>query len=309
MKEIGIIYCPTHKPFCSSLKRWKKMAAILDAKGVEYDMALSETSHSVERLFMKMIDQGYTTIVIAGGDSALYDAVNALMKVEKKVRDGITLGVIPNGIMNDFAQFWGMTYDDIELSVDSLVQHRTRKIDIGCIRYTDKSGEQKQRYFLNSVNIGLLARIQTFRQQTRRIFWSRKLSYLISLFMMVFQKMNYLLTYTINYTEETHQVTTLCVGNALGYGQTPNAVPYNGLLDVTVVRRSLFTQFIGAIYLFLRGKILMHKRVKPYRSQMVEIDSEKPLPLSIDGHPMESPVGKFTFTVEQETINFIIEKY
>ena len=80
MKEIGIIYCPTHKPFCSSLKRWKKMAAILDAKGVEYDMALSETSHSVERLFMKMIDQGYTTIVIAGGDSALYDAVNALMR-------------------------------------------------------------------------------------------------------------------------------------------------------------------------------------------------------------------------------------
>lgn len=308
MNNIGIIYCPIHKPFASSLKRWNKIASVLDAKGVKYDMILSETSHSVERLVIKMIDQGYETIVLAGGDSALLDAVNALMKFEKKVRYNVTLGVIPNGIMNDFAQFWGMTYDDIELSVDSLVQKRTKKIDVGCIRYIDKDNKQKQRYFLNSVNIGLLARIQTLRQKTRRIFWSRKLSYLISLAMMVFQKMTYHLTYNINYTEETHHVTTMCVGNALGYGQTPNAVPYNGLLDITVVRSSLLTQFISAIYLFLRGKILMHNRVRPYRAQMVEIDSAKSLPLSIDGHPMESPQGKFTITVEQESINFIIEK-
>jgi diacylglycerol kinase family enzyme len=43
------------------------------------------------------------------------------MKEEKSVRDEVALGVIPNGVMNDFARFWGFDEDDIEQTVDWLV--------------------------------------------------------------------------------------------------------------------------------------------------------------------------------------------
>ena len=47
-------------------------------------------------------------------------------------------------------------------------------------------------------------------------------------------------------TDSIHRsVMTMCVGNALGYGQTPNAVPYNGLLDVSVVYHSEMMQLFG----------------------------------------------------------------
>jgi len=55
-----------------------------------------------------MINNGYKTIVIAGGDSALNDAANCLMREEKAVRESISLGVIPCGVMNDFAHFWNL---------------------------------------------------------------------------------------------------------------------------------------------------------------------------------------------------------
>lgn len=308
MSKIAIIYCPNHRPFVTASKRWDRVEEMLRKYNVDYDMVQSENADSVERLVTMMINNGYEDIVIAGGDSALNDACNCLMKVEKQVRDRICIGVIPNGTMNDFSAFWGLSYDDIELSVQSLVEHRVRKIDVGCIRYTNKQGEQTQRYFLNSINIGLLAKIQKLRQQTRRKFWSRKVSFAVSLLLMVFQKMEHRMTYTINYLTEQHRVTTLCVGNAHGYGQTPNAVPYNGMLDITIVRQQPLLTFVTGIYLFLRGKILMHNRVRPYRSREIEIEAPKNISVSIDGHPMESPQGKFRVTVEQEVINFIIEK-
>ena len=303
----ALIYCPNHRPFTSVKKRWERIAALLKQYDIDYDMVQSEDQQSVERLVKMMINNGYKDIIIAGGDSALNDAVNCLMAVEKSTRDGISLGIIPNGVMNDFAKFWGFTYQNLDISIAALKQHRIRRVDVGCIRYTDKHNEKRQRYFLNSINVGLLAGIQKTRMQVRKKFWSRKLSFALSLFLMIFQKVFYRITYTINSVTEDHRIVTMCIGNSLGYGQTPNAVPYNGQLDITIVRHSALYQVAEAIYLFLRGEILNHKRIRPYRARNIEIEAPKGCPISIDGHPAESPVGKYVVDVRQEEINFIIE--
>lgn len=308
MKNIGVIYCPNHRPFVSPAKRWEKIASSLDSHGLQYDMVQSERAGSVERLVSMLLNNGYENIIIAGGDSALNDAVNCLMKAERRIREKVALGVIPNGVMNDFASFWGFSYDNIDHAVESIVQNRIRKIDVGCIRYTNKNAETKSRFFINCINIGLLAGIQKLRQQTRRMLWSRKLSYMMSAVLLLFVKQFFKISYTINYVSEEHSINTLCIGNACGYGQTPNAVPYNGLLDIMVVRHSAISEILGGLYLFARGKILNHKRIMPYRSRLVELELPKHIPVSIDGHPMETPCGKCCVSVMQEEVNFIIER-
>ena len=84
----GILYCPK-TGITNKRKRWEKIQKVLDERKVEYDFVQSETSDSVERLFKMMISNGYKTIIIVGGDSALNDAVNCLMMEEQVVRDGI----------------------------------------------------------------------------------------------------------------------------------------------------------------------------------------------------------------------------
>lgn len=306
MDKAAIIYCPTHRPFTSPLKRWRKIAAVLDKYNVEYDMVQSEERQSVERLVMMMLNNGYKTIVIAGGDSALNDAVNCLMRVEKNVRDSVVLGVIPNGIMNDFALFWGYSYDDLETSIKSIAQRRIRRIDVGCVRYTDKNAESKQQYFLNCVNIGLLARIQKLRQDTRRVLWSRTISFAISLILMLLHKTDYKVSYVVDRQKEEHRVMNVCISKAHGYGMTPNATPYSGLLDMTVVRSSVWTQFFEAIELYLRGKLLNHKRVRPYRATEISMKPISKIPVCVDGHPLASVVGSFTVSVDKEEIQFVV---
>ena len=141
----GILYCPK----ANASKQREKIQRLLNERKVDFDFVQSESSESVERLMNMLIHNGYKTIIVVGGDSALNDAVNCLMQVERQVRDEIALGVIPNGIMNDFARYWDFKEGNLEQTIDWLVKHRVRKVDLGCIRYTNKNGEACHRYFLN----------------------------------------------------------------------------------------------------------------------------------------------------------------
>ncbi len=303
-KKWGLLYCP--RGGWGSEKRWTKIEKVLRQNDVDYDFVQSENQKSVERLVKMFINNGYKTIVIVGGDSALNDAVNCLMQVDKTVRDQIALGVIPNGLMNDFAHFWG--YDDSEYgqTVKWLLQRRVRRIDLGCVRYTNQKGEKCHRYFLNCVNIGLIASIMNLRRKTHHFFGSRTLSFLFSFILMIFQRLEYKMNIKINSDVIKRKVMTLCVGNASGYGQTPNGVPYNGLLDVSVVYHPEMTQLIEGIYLFVKGKFLNHKSVHPYRTREVEVKEASRALIGIDGRLMKTPVGAYKITVEQEVVNFLI---
>lgn len=300
----GLIYCP--RGGWRSDKRWTKIEKVLRQNHVDYDFVQSENQKSVERLVKMFINNGYKTIVIVGGDSALNDAVNCLMQVDQTVRDQIALGVIPNGLMNDFAHFWGFDDSDYEQTVKWLLNRRIRKIDLGCIRYENKNGEKCHRYFLNCINVGLIASIMNLRRKTHHFLGSRTLSFLFSFVLMIFQRMDYKMHIKINSDVIKRRVMTMCIGNASGYGQTPNAVPYNGLLDVSVVYHPGMTQLFEGIYLFVKGKFLNHKSVHPYRTREVEVMETSHALIGIDGRLMKTPVGAYRITVEQEVINFLI---
>lgn len=301
----GILYCPKTGA-SNKQKRWERIKPLLEARGVVYDVVHSESSDSVDRLVTMLISNGYKTIVIIGGDSALNDAVNCLMKEEKRVRDEIVLGVIPNGVMDDFARFWKFDDTNDEQTIDWLLKRRIRKIDLGCIRYTNSKEEKCHRYFLNCVNIGTTADIMNLRKQTRRMFGSRTLSFLSSLFVMLFHRMEYKMRLKINSDVIDCRVMTVCIGNGPGYGQTPSAVPYNGMLDVSVVYNPQVVQLIEGLWLLVSGRFLNHHSVHPFRTREVVVEEAKKALVGIDGRLMKTPVGGYRIQVEQEVINFLI---
>jgi diacylglycerol kinase family enzyme len=241
-----------------------------------------------------------------GGDSALNDAVNCLMAEEKQVRDQIALGVIPNGMMNDFARYWGFDDDEMEKTVDWLMKHRIRTIDLGCVRYTNKNNEHCHRYFLNCVNVGLIADIMNLRRQTRSLLGSHTLSFIVSIFLMIFHRMDYKMHVRVNSETVDRKMMTMCVGSGPGYGQTPNAVPYNGMLDVSMVYHTEIMQLLAGLWLLVSGRFLNHRSVHPYRTREVIVEEAPHALVGVDGRLIGTPVGPYRITVEQEVINFLI---
>jgi len=298
----GILYCPK----AHAGKQRERIQKILDERKVEYDFVQSESTGSVERLMTMLIHNGYKTIIVVGGDSALNDAVNCLMREDAEIRQSIALGVIPNGVMNDFARYWGFHETELEQTIDWLVKHRVRTVDLGCIRYENKQGEKCHRYFLNCVNIGMIADVMNLRRQTRSLLGSRTLSFVVSFFLMLFHRMDYKMRLRINSEILDRKVMTMCVGSGPGYGQTPSAVPYNGMLDVSVVCHTEMTQIFAGLWLLITGRFLNHRSVRPFRTTEVLVEEAKHAMVGVDGRLIGTPVGAYRITVEQEVINFLI---
>ena len=300
----GLLYCPK-KGIHESSRRWERLKRTLDERGVHYDFVQSESTDSVERLMTMLLRNGYQTIVIVGGDSALNDAVNCLMREERQVREQVTLGLIPNGVLNDFARYWGIDEKNDAQTVDWLIGHRVRKIDLGCVSYETKHGENVSRYFLNCVNIGLTADIMNLRRQARKVLGSQHLAFMSSVVLMLFHRHEYKMRISVNYEETDRSVMTVCIGNARGYGQTPSAVPYSGMLDVSVVYNPPGRQLLEGLWLLITGRFLNHKSVHPYRTRQMTCESRKAR-VGIDGRLIEQPSGEYHIRIEPEVINFLI---
>lgn len=95
------------------------------------------------------------------------------------------------------------------------------QVDLGCIRYTNKKGEQCHRYFLNCINIGLIADVMNMRRQTRSLLGSRTLSFIVSIFLMIFHRMDYKMNVKINSDVINRKVMTMCIGSGLAMDKHP----------------------------------------------------------------------------------------
>lgn len=298
----GIIYNPkagTRKAH----KRWKEIKSYMDGKGVSYDYVQSEGFGSVERLARILANNDYRTIVIVGGDGALNDGVNGIMTSNATNKEDIAIGIIPNGIGNDFAQYWDEDLD-YKKAVDRIINNRRKKIDVGFCRYFNGTTHER-RFFVNSVNIGLGARLVKITDQTKRFWGVKFLSYLTAFFLLFFERNLYRTHMVINGEHIRGRVMTICIGSARGYGQTPSAVPYNGWLDVSIIYRPQALQIFSGLWMLIQGRILNHKVVRSYRTKKVKVLRARNASVDLDGRllPKHFPIE---IGIKPEALTLII---
>ena len=304
-KSWAVIYCPKEGS-TRTHKRWDKIRRYLLAQGSAFDYVQSEGAGSVERLAAMLTRAVYRTILVVGGDSALNHALCGIMKTEAPTNHRPCLGVIPNGFGNDFARYWGFDSDDYKQTIDALIHHRTRRVDVGRAHLTYKEGQQETLYFLNCVNIGVASAITNLRRKTRTFFGGNTLSYFTSALLLLFQRLHFHLHFCMSGEQHAASAMTMCIGSAHGYGQTPSAVPYNGMLDVTLVNTSQWTQVVHGLWLLFTGRFLSHRGVKVWRTRHIVIDDTGHAPLSLDGRVVHHEVGKADLDILPEEIDFLI---
>ena len=303
-KSWGIIYCPkegsprTHK-------RWNKIRRYLEQQGVAFDYVQSEGAGSVERLASMMTRAGYDTIIVVGGDAALNHALCGIMDSKSPRGHHPALGVIPNGFGNDFAKYWGFTTDDYKATINSLLLRRLRKIDVGTVTIPQDEGTDKL-YFLNCINLGVASSITDLKRKTSSLLALKTLSYFISALLLLFQRTNFKFKFSMSGEQICSQAMTLCIGSAHGYGQTPSAVPYNGLLDITLVSKPQITHIIQGLWLLFTGRFLTHRGISVWRTKHIQFQQTSRALLSIDGRVYHKQTDQIDIDILPEEINFLI---
>lgn len=300
----GLIYNPKAGSR-KAQKRWTKIREYMESQNVKFDYVQSEGFGSVERLARTLANNGYRTIVVVGGDGAINDAVNGIMSSDVEDKRQIAFGIIPNGIGNDFARYWGLDSDDYKGAVDVLINRRLRKVDVGEFSYFD-GNDHKTRYFLNAVYMGLGARIVMITNETKRFWGIPLISYLSSLFLVAFERKLHRMHLKVNDEHIKGRIMAVAIGSGRGYGLTPSAVPYNGWLDVSVIYRPELRQLISGLWMLQQGRLLNHKTVKPYRTRKVRILRANNAEVSLDGRLWFDKNFPIEVTIAPESLTLII---
>ena len=302
----GIIYNPKAGSR-KTQKKWNEIREYMESRGVLFDYLQSEGYGSVERLARMLANNGYKTIVVVGGDGAINDAINGIMTSSAENKGEIALGIIPNGIGNDFASYWDLDEDNYKQAVDCIIDRRLRKIDVGRVGYTD-GDVCSTRYFINAMYIGLGARFVWFSNGSRRFWGMQWLSFISSMFLLLFERKLHRMHLKINGEHIRGKIMTVCIGSARGYGLTPSAVPYNGWLDVSVIYRPELLQLLKGLWLLVNRRLLnLKKVVKPYRTRKVKILRAQNAAISLDGRQLyhNCPID---VKILPEALNLIIPK-
>lgn len=305
-KSWGVIYCPKEGS-SRTHKRWNKICRYMQSKGIAFDYVQSEGAGSVERLASMMTRTGYDTIIVVGGDAALNHALCGVLQTTSPSRKHPAIGVIPNGFGNDFARFWGFESDNYKATIDILACRRLRKVDVGNVEIVKENGETEKLYFLNCVNLGVASAITNLKRKTNSFLGIKTLSYFLSALLLLFQRINFKFQFELNGESVHKSAMALCIGSAHGYGQTPSAVPYNGLLDVTMVSKPHIFHIFHGIWLLFTGRFLSHRGVCVWRTKKLHISSTGRSMLSVDGRVYHHhDITSINIGIQQEEIDFLI---
>ena len=172
------------------------------------------------------------------------------------------------------------------------------------IQRIDQGNEQL--FFLNCLNLGIASSITNLKRKTSSLLGLKTLSYFISALLLLFQRTNFKFSFSMSGENIDSQAMSICIGSAHGYGQTPSAVPYNGMLDITLVSKPPLLHIFHGLWLLFTGRFLSHRGVRVWRTQHLKFTGTSRALLSIDGRVYHHQVETLDIHILPEEIDFLI---
>lgn len=286
-------------------KDWNRISDIFRKENISIVASFTEKKGHAAELAKKAVESGFRDIICVGGDGTLNEVINGIFSQIICATTDISLALIPVGTGNDWGRMFGIPLV-YEGSIKVIKENRRMLHDIGLVKYFI-GDEQHQRYFINIAGIGFESMVvmRTNKQKDKgrsntAIYFYNLLSSLIS-----YKKTN--AEIVIDGISTRAKIFSLNIGNGRycggGMRQTPDAIPDDGLLDVTVIREMGRIEIIRNLKILYDGTILSHPKVDGYRASNIKVSSEALLYAEADGESLgHTPVE---FSIIPSALNIV----
>lgn len=225
-------------------------------------------------LATKAINDGYDTIIAAGGDGTINEVVNGI------VNSDITFGVIPVGFGNDFVKALKIPYK-IDKACEIILAGRTKLIDVGIIN---------NKYFANSVGFGFDGEVLHEAIKTRGKLHSI-VRYVIGVVKVFFTFTGIKFSMILDDTREINvDALMVVISNgsyeASGFPFNPDAELDDGFLNICLVEKMRKVSTLYHLFLAMYGKHTSSKYIKFFKAKSIFIKAENILFGHMDGEPV-----------------------
>lgn len=269
-------------------KDWLEIAALLNEAGIKFTNVFTEHPNHAVKLARKYIENGYRKIIVVGGDGTLNEVVNGVYTQKEYPPKEITLAMISVGTGNDWGRSFNipMGYRD---AIQVIKNFNTRLQDVGRVSYMSQN-LPKQRHFINMAGLGFDAMVAKRTNKVKQQGKGGPFSYIISLFTSLVSYQSIKSRVIVDGQKTSADVfsmsVAICRFNGGGMMQAPDAIPDDGLFDITIITRVSRFLVLRSIKKLYDGTFLSMPQVKTFRGAKVEIESDPALFLETDGESL-----------------------
>ena len=242
-------------------------------------------------LTRQAFERGFVRIIAVGGDGLLNEVLNGFILNDVQINEEACLSFIMTGTGCDFQRSLGVS-EDWKIAIENLKNAKSRKIDIGKVKYTDSEKKEKIRYFINIASFGLSGAVDYSIENSRSLrFLGSKLIFLLSTIKTVFTHPNQSIRYTIDgskWNEIRTRLGILANGRFFGGGMyaAPEAELDDGFLDLLILKEISVLKFFLNFPKIYKGTHLQIPEIFFQKVQRFKVSSQEKVILDIDG---ESP--------------------
>ena len=270
---------------------WPESAKMLKARSIEFSEKITDHAYHAIELAREAVLEGFRKLLVLGGDGAIHEVLNGLYSQEEVSPSEVTLGLIPVGSGNDWSRLHKIP-SDYEAAVDLIAdaERHTRVQDVARVD-TLMDGKPYCRHMMNIGGLGFDSEVchrfdlakergHAGDRQYLKSLLSGFLSYKCLKFRVSVDGQEF-------YRGPAFSV-ALGIGKYCGGGmmQTPEAIPDDGLIDVTVVGKVSKLQFLHKVPSLFRGDIFKNKEVIHTRGRQVDISAAPYSYMEVDGEPV-----------------------
>jgi diacylglycerol kinase (ATP) len=270
-----VIFNPTARG-----EKAKRFQSQLERAKLDFTFKPTTAAGHARTLAAQAVEEGFETIVAAGGDGTLNEVLNGIGDAPEGFSRA-RLGVLPLGTVNVFAKELGMPAGWRPGS-EVLRAGKEIKIDLPQVEFTN--GQKKeQRYFAQLAGTGLDARaIELANYELKK-----KLGPLAYVWAGVRAMSVRSAQVTITDGTRVERGDLVLVGNGRFYGGRyqihPQADLSDGLLDVCVFPKINWFTVLRCAGMFFSGRPMPAGVAKCFRTKQFTLECESPTPLEVDG--------------------------
>jgi YegS/Rv2252/BmrU family lipid kinase len=269
-------------------KDWDRIASIFSKMSIPIVPYFTERKGAAKDLAQQAAKEGFRKIVSVGGDGTLNEVVNGLFSQDICSPSEFTLGLIPVGTGNDWGRMFSIPLM-YEGAVSAIKECKEMPHDIGLISYYT-GNEQQKNYFINIAGLGFEAVVVKKTNKQKDKGRSNQAIYFYNLLTSLLTYKNTDADIIIDGKRTTARIFSINVGNGRycggGMRQTPDAMPDDGLLDITVIKDMGKLEIIKSLKLLYDGTILSHPKVDGYRATNLRVESKSMLYAEADGETL-----------------------
>jgi YegS/Rv2252/BmrU family lipid kinase len=269
-------------------KDWTRISGLFEKEKLSITPTFTERKGQAIEIVHEGLTAGFRKIISVGGDGTLNEIIHGIFTQNICPPLEITVGMIPVGTGNDWGRMFGipLIYNG---SVRVIKENKLMLHDVGLIRYFNGELREK-RHFINIAGLGFEAAVVKRTNIQKDKGRANKAIYFLNLLISLITYRNTKVDLVIDDMKTTCDVFSINVGNGRycggGMRQTPEALPDDGLLDITVIKSMGRIEIIRNLQILYDGTILSHPKVDGYRSNNLRVYSDSILYAEADGETL-----------------------